>query len=84
MLDLNGAIWLFTNYLPVMVIVLTPTFLLWNRTRSTMWAMVGANAGVVLGFWFGPAVVTLQIVILTFLLDVLLIYPKIKQYIPGG
>lgn len=83
MLDLEGAIWLFTNYLPVFLIVLIPASLTYSKYGFNG-ALIGANIGVILGFWFGDTIITLQIVILAFLLDVLILYPKIKQYIPSG
>lgn len=84
MLDLNGAMWIFTNYLPIIIIILAPAYLLYNKSKSYNMALLGANAGVVLGYMFGSTIITLQIVILAFFIDVLIIYPKIKQYIPGA
>jgi uncharacterized membrane protein len=82
-LDLAGAMWIFTNYLPVLLIVFIPALITY-RKYGMVGGLVGANIGVICGFWFGPAIITLQIVILTFLLDALIIYPKIKEYIPSG
>jgi len=82
-LDLAGAMWIFTNYLPVLLIVLIPALITY-RKYGMAGGLVGANIGVICGFWFGSAIITLQIVILTFLLDAFIIYPKIKEYIPSG
>lgn len=82
-LDLAGAMWIVTTYLPVLLIIGIPAMITYRRFGFSG-AVAGANIGTVCGFWMGPAIITLQIVLLVFLLDVIILYPKIREYIPGG